>query len=58
MVPTLTPREFQAKWRWAGLKERTSEHEHFINLWHQEGHSTPTGVNSSGQTFGFHFDYE
>jgi type II restriction/modification system DNA methylase subunit YeeA len=53
MLPTLSPQEFVAKWRKATLKERSAAQEHFIDLCHLVGHSTPAEADPTGQRFTF-----
>ena len=53
MPPTLSPREFVAKWSKATLKERSAAQEHFIDLCHLVNHPTPAEADPSGQAFTF-----
>ncbi|MCU0522349.1 MAG: hypothetical protein MUF84_16845 [Anaerolineae bacterium] len=52
--PTLTPREFVDKWRYATeLKERSAAQEHFIDLCRLLGHPTPAEDDPEGVRFTF-----
>ncbi len=53
MLPTLTPQQFVDKWRHATLKERSACQEHFIDLCHLVGHSTPAEADPKGEWFTF-----
>ena len=59
MPPTLTPRDFVAKWSQAALKERAGAqeragaHEHFIDVCRLVGHPTPAEADPTGQRFAF-----
>jgi hypothetical protein len=51
MQPTLSPQDFADKWRHATLKERSACQEHFIDLCHLVGHSTPAEADPKGECF-------
>mgnify|MGYP000886619286 CR=1 FL=1 len=52
--PTLTPRAFVDKWRYAAdLKERSAAQEHFIDLCRLIGHPTPAEDDPAGERFAF-----
>jgi len=52
--PTLTPRAFVDKWRYAAnLKERSAAQEHFIDLCRLIGHPTPAEDDPTGERFTF-----
>ncbi len=53
MPPTLSPQAFVAKWRSSTLKERSAAQEHFIDVCHLVGHSTPAEADPTGESFTF-----
>ena len=53
MSPTLTPQQFVNKWKQVTTKERSSYHEHFIDLCRLIEHPTPLEVDPTGGTFMF-----
>ena len=46
---TLTPKEFVSKWKRVTVREKQICQEHFIDLCHLVGHSTPAEDDSSGK---------
>lgn len=48
-----TPQQFADKWERAELKERASYQEHFMDLCHLVGHSTPADIDPEGTFFTF-----
>ncbi len=49
----MSPKDFVDKWRYATLKERSACQEHFIDLCHVVGHSTPAEADPKGEWFTF-----
>ncbi len=51
--PAVTPEEFIKKWSASTLKERSSSQEHFIDLCHLIGESTPAEADPEGTWYTF-----
>jgi type II restriction/modification system DNA methylase subunit YeeA len=49
----LTPQQFAAKWTTSTLKERSAAQEHFLDLCHMLGESTPAEVDPHGDWYCF-----
>ena len=53
MQPTLSPRDFVAKWRITRSKERSTAQEHFIDLCRMLGVPTPNEADPTGDHYAF-----
>ena len=49
----MTPDQFAEKWRRAQLRERAGSQEHFLDICHLVGESTPAEVDPNGEFFTF-----
>ncbi len=47
--PTLSPQQFDARWRSTALKEHSASREHFIDLCYLVGHPTPVEASATGE---------